>query len=119
MQRLTRTESDVARQILAYFLRNPDAADSAEGVARWRVMDEQVWTSVRETFAALRWLVAKGYLEEVLVTIQRHHLSPSCDAQRRGAQARLRSAPGITQEEAMMRLDAMTRNQHVHGGLHG
>ena len=64
MQRLTRSETDVARQILAYFLRNPDAADSAEGVARWRVMDEQIRTSVRETFVALKWLVAKGYLQE-------------------------------------------------------
>jgi hypothetical protein len=64
VQRLTRSETDVARQILAYFLRNPRAADSAEGVARWRVMDEQIRTSVRETFAALQWLVAKGYLEE-------------------------------------------------------
>jgi hypothetical protein len=64
VQRLTRSETDVARQILAYFLRNPDAADSAEGVARWRVMDEQVRNSVRETFVALKWLVAKGYLQE-------------------------------------------------------
>jgi hypothetical protein len=64
VQRLTRSETDVARQILAYFLRNPGAADSAEGVARWRVMDEQIGHSVRETFVALKWLVAKGYLLE-------------------------------------------------------
>ena len=64
VQRLTRSETNVARQILAYFLRNPCAADSAEGVARWRVMDEQVRGSVRETFVALKWLVAKGYLQE-------------------------------------------------------
>ena len=63
VQRLTRSETNVARQILAYFLRNPCAADSAEGVARWRVMDE-VRHSVRETFVALKWLVAKGYLQE-------------------------------------------------------
>jgi hypothetical protein len=49
---------------LAYFLHNPRAADDAEGVARWRVMDEQVRNSVRETFVALKWLVANGYLEE-------------------------------------------------------
>jgi hypothetical protein len=64
LQRPTRTERDVAKQILAYFLRNPRAADSAEGVARWRVRDERVRHSVRETFVALKWLVAKGYLEE-------------------------------------------------------
>lgn len=64
MQRLTRSQTDVARKILAYFLRNPDAADTAEGVARWRVMDEQIRYSVRETLVALKWLVAKGYLQE-------------------------------------------------------
>jgi hypothetical protein len=64
VQHLTRSEADVARQILAYFLRNPDAADTAEGVARWRVMDEQIRHSVRETLVALKWLVAKGYLQE-------------------------------------------------------
>jgi hypothetical protein len=64
LQRLTRSESHVAKKILAYFLRNPLAADSAEGVARWRVIDEQVRHSVRETFVALKWLVANGYLQE-------------------------------------------------------
>jgi hypothetical protein len=64
LRRLTQSERHVAREILAYFLRNPRVADNAEGVARWRMMDERVRQSVRETFVAIKWLVANGYLEE-------------------------------------------------------
>ena len=53
------------RQILNYFLRNRDAADSLEGVARWRLLEEQIQRSLQQTDAALKWLVAKGYLEEI------------------------------------------------------
>ena len=51
-----------ARDVLRYFLRNPRAADSLEGVARWRLLDEAIHHNVSETQAALRWLVACGYL---------------------------------------------------------
>jgi hypothetical protein len=95
VQRLTRSETDVARQILAYFLRNPRAADSAEGVARWRVMDEKVRHSVRETFVALKWLVAKGYLQERCSrssgTIFRLHTDRSDEARKLAFGARPRS----------------------------
>ena len=95
MQRLTRSETNVARQILAYFLRNPCAADSAEGVARWRVMDEKVRHSVRETFTALKWLVAKGYLQESSSrssgTIFRLHADRSDEARKVAFGARRRS----------------------------
>ena len=50
------------RQILNYFLRNPLAADTLEGVARFRVLDEFVRSTVAETQDALRWLVAEGFL---------------------------------------------------------
>lgn len=53
------------RQILNYFVRNRRAADSLEGVARWRLLEEQIQRSLQQTDAALKWLVAKGYLEEI------------------------------------------------------
>jgi hypothetical protein len=56
---------DAVRDILGYFLRNPQAADSVEGVARWRVMEEQVHRSLEQTQSALAWLLSEGYLEEV------------------------------------------------------
>jgi hypothetical protein len=53
-----------AKEILAYFLRNPDAADSLTELARWRLMEEAVRRSVEKTEAALNWLIQQGYLRE-------------------------------------------------------
>jgi hypothetical protein len=54
----------VAREILSYFLRNPNAADSLTEIARWRLMQEMVRRSVETTEAALNWLVSEGYVRE-------------------------------------------------------
>jgi hypothetical protein len=53
-----------AKQILAYFLRNPSAADSLEGIATWRLLEEAIHRNVYETEEALQWLVSHGYLLE-------------------------------------------------------
>ena len=58
-------ERQIVKQILSYFLRNPNAADSLEGVAHWRLLEEQVHRSVQKTEVALEWLVAKEFLQEV------------------------------------------------------
>jgi hypothetical protein len=55
-------ELDAAKEIMAYFLENPEAADSFEGIARWRLMATIVERSLAETEKALRWLVGEGYL---------------------------------------------------------
>ena len=65
MRGVRKPELDLAKQVLAYFVHNPSAADSVEGIARWRIMDEKIRFTVQETFAVLRWLVAEGYLDEV------------------------------------------------------
>jgi hypothetical protein len=57
-------DNPAAKQILAYFLRNPAAADSLEGIARWRLLEEAIHRNVFETEEALAWLVAQGYLVE-------------------------------------------------------
>lgn len=49
---------------MRYFLRNPQAADNLEGVARWRLTEEHVRQTVQWTWEALQLLVAKGYLVE-------------------------------------------------------
>jgi hypothetical protein len=51
-------------EILSYFTRNPEAADSLEGIVRWRLLDEVIYRSYQETEAALGWLVERGYLIE-------------------------------------------------------
>ena len=57
--------SEVVREVLSYFVRNPKAADSLEGVARWRLLEEQVHRTVQETEAAMAYLVSQGFLEEI------------------------------------------------------
>jgi hypothetical protein len=54
-----------AREILSYFLRNPAAADSLEGIARWRLLEQAIQRTIVETEEALRWLVGEGFLIEV------------------------------------------------------
>jgi len=62
-----RDEEKLARYILGYFLRNPQSADSLEGVARWRLLDETIHHALTETRGALERLVAEGYLLQVSV----------------------------------------------------
>jgi hypothetical protein len=61
-RRRVRPELEVSKEILSYFLRNPQAADDLEGVARWRLLNERIFRSVEETKNALEWLVKQGFL---------------------------------------------------------
>ncbi len=54
----------VAAQILHYFANNPEAADTLEGIARWRLLEEQIQRGLQETQQALEWLVANDFLLE-------------------------------------------------------
>lgn len=54
----------VAKEILRYFLRNPEAVESLTEIARWRLMQEQIRRTVEETQRALTWLTAEGYVQE-------------------------------------------------------
>lgn len=58
---------EVAKQVLSYFLRNPQSADSLEGVARWRLLEEKIHHTLIETQSALEKLVAEEYLRVVSV----------------------------------------------------
>lgn len=53
---------DPTYEILEYFVRHPAAADSLEGIARWRLMRQRIRKAVVETQEALEWLVSRGYL---------------------------------------------------------
>ncbi|MBZ5621167.1 MAG: hypothetical protein LAQ69_20935 [Acidobacteriia bacterium] len=54
-----------AREILAYFLRNPAAADSLEGITRWRLLEAEIHRQIAETQKALEWLLKEGFLVEI------------------------------------------------------
>lgn len=60
-------EGELVREILGYFLKHPQSADSLEGVARWRLLDKVIRRSLDETSIALEWLVSEGYLEKTYV----------------------------------------------------
>jgi hypothetical protein len=60
---LNKTNRD-AREILSYFIRNPRAADTLEGMVRWRLLSEVVHRKIDETRKALDWLVEQGLLLE-------------------------------------------------------
>jgi hypothetical protein len=51
-----------AREILQHYLANPQTADSLEGIAEWRLLDDFVQRRVEETRNALEWLVEQGFL---------------------------------------------------------
>ena len=48
-------------------MRNPQSADSLEGVARWRLLEEKIHHTLIETQSALENLVAEEYLRVVSV----------------------------------------------------
>jgi hypothetical protein len=61
-------DETVVRQVLGYFVRSRQMADTLEGIARWRLLEERVKLSVRQTDAALKWLVEQGFVEELRPT---------------------------------------------------
>jgi hypothetical protein len=58
-----KNREELAREILAYFLRNPQCVDDLKGIANWRLLDEMIHRAVHDTNEAVEWLVSKGYLD--------------------------------------------------------
>jgi hypothetical protein len=61
---LTTNAMDVAREILDYFVSHPQAADTFEGIARWRLREQAVSRNIQQTEQALCWLVDHVFLCE-------------------------------------------------------
>ena len=55
----------VALEIVRYFRQSPDTADTLEGIARWRLMQQTIDLTVDETQAALQLLIERGLVEEI------------------------------------------------------
>ena len=55
-------ESSSTFLILRYFLRHRTAADTYEGIVRWRLREETIRQTTEETMRALDWLVERGYI---------------------------------------------------------
>src|SRR5215472_5397679 len=52
----------IVRDVLRYFTRNPMAADTIEGVTRWRLLDERIERNIAQVSQAIEWLVSRGFL---------------------------------------------------------
>lgn len=61
----THGREEVAKQVLRHFLRNPQSADTLEGIVHWRLLEERIHHTLVETQSALERLVAEGYLRVV------------------------------------------------------
>ena len=48
-----------------HYLQNPNAIDTIEGIAEWRLLEDLVQRRVRATDAAVGWLVEQGFLERI------------------------------------------------------
>jgi hypothetical protein len=59
------TELELVRYVLGYFLNHPKAADTLEGVVRWRLTEERVRRTTLEVSQSLEWLVRKGFLKAI------------------------------------------------------
>lgn len=55
---------DIARDILNYLLKHPAAADTFDGIAHWRILEEIARRSLASTDDAMQWLIAKDFLVE-------------------------------------------------------
>ena len=58
-------EPEAAAAILTYFVEHPEAADTLEGLARWRLVERGTHWTNEQVAKALEWLVARGYLKEI------------------------------------------------------
>jgi hypothetical protein len=56
------SRDEITRSILKFFLQSPGQVESFVGIARWRLLEEEVRSSVKRTEEGLLWLVAKGFL---------------------------------------------------------
>jgi hypothetical protein len=67
-QPTSQDSENLAREILAYFLRNPHSADDLHGITRWRLLDQMIHHALHDTRAALDLLVQQGYLTKESIT---------------------------------------------------
>jgi hypothetical protein len=60
------SEAQLAEEILRYFLEHPNAADSLEGIAKWR-LNWAVSRGLTRTARALGKLVEMAFIEEIQI----------------------------------------------------
>ena len=61
---MQRSQSELARDILSYFLKHPEAQDTLQGVVEWWLLEERIHTVSAEVEAVLKDLVEKKWVRE-------------------------------------------------------
>lgn len=93
-------DPEAVREILRYFVRNPQAADDLEGIARWRLLDELVTRRLEQTERALDWLVARGFLYATVTAGSRPIFSSNPDKAAEAREFLAAPAPPGSREKA-------------------
>lgn len=95
-ERQPNSREEIARQILGFFLRNPDVVDSFGGIARWRLLEDEVNRSLASTEAALNWLIQNGFLieEKIAGSQSVYRLNPGKREEAKGLVEREETLPG-------------------------
>jgi hypothetical protein len=62
----SKTKSEIARDILEYLARNPDAQDTIAGILEWWLLEQQIKHRSDKVKAALTDLVTSGLVVEVV-----------------------------------------------------
>jgi hypothetical protein len=60
-------DEELIKHVLEFFVSYPRAADTVEGVARWRLLELTVHQTIQETERAIEVLVEKGFLKRTPV----------------------------------------------------
>lgn len=68
-----RTDEEVAQDILGYLAEHPQAMDTAEGIAEWWIMRQQIRVNVATLTRVLRGMTERGQLEEIGTGEQRRY----------------------------------------------
>ena len=58
------TKEDIARIILNYLSKNPDAGDTLEGISKWWLNREKIDVAVDEIAGVLEALIKEGLIEK-------------------------------------------------------
>lgn len=57
-------KDEIAKRIMNYLRKHPDAGDTLEGIAKWWLQSECIEQSVEKVSAALQQLVKKGMIKK-------------------------------------------------------
>ena len=60
-----KVQPKLARDLLKLYLTNPTLVETTEGLARWRLAEQLLDQTIRETEQALEWLVSRGFLRQI------------------------------------------------------